>query len=195
MGKTQKKTKPVHVNGPKKKGTSRKKRKVRAVYKQARYDDAKRFAAITLAKQTNPHNAAVVLGLPPQTVDAWVKGFRCAESLQLWEQSRGQLAQACHVSAWDLLASTNAKIDDAPLNHIMTGFKVMLEAERLLRGQPTAINANEKVASVSDLRRLSPEQQAALRELINIARGNGPQAEPARQPGTDARQLTVRDEP
>ncbi len=149
-------------------------KKKRSDYRQRRYNDAERLAAITLAKDIGIRTAATKLGIPHETVEAWAKGWRCNESLQLWTASAGKLAEVLHKAAWDCLAELPGKIEDANLGQLMGAVKTAVNAERLLRGIPTSINENTSAAANFNLSQLTPEQRAALRELLNVARSATP---------------------
>lgn len=157
--------------------TARRKRRV-TPKRQRRYTDAERFAAITLARQSNVNAASKQLGIPEPTIRAWVAGLRCEATLRSYEASAGKLADAFHKAVWDLLAAVAGKIEDAPLNHLMAAAKIATEMEQLLRGKPTAFSTQERLPPSIDLSRLNPAQLAAFRELLAAARTPGPATGP-----------------
>jgi hypothetical protein len=98
-------------------------------------------------KQTHPDGAAAKTsrecGVPVETVYCWAKGHRHPEALQLHKEKAGELARAAAELAWLMAAIIPEKAYDAPLNHLVTAFGILVEKTRLLQGLSTNIGGTE----------------------------------------------------
>ncbi len=170
-----------------KKKTAPKVRKARA---NRKYLDHERTAAITLAKTDGPSAAGRKLGIPEPTVRAWVEGWRTPQALRLYEENKGDLAEAFRDTAWECLGIARDKAEDAAFNHLMIGAGICTDKSQLLDGKPTARNRNDNtnLDALLDVSKLTPEQLAAFVALLATLRGSTPvpTADPGGTGGTGA---------
>lgn len=107
-------------------------------------------------------------GVPDSTIRCWRLGHRCPEALQLRDEKKGNLANACEELAWLFASEIPRKVDKAPLNHLTAGLGIMVEKTRLLRGEPTTYgrtdNTNRTVSV--NLERLPPDERANFLRLL-----------------------------
>ncbi len=162
-----------------------KKRKRRDLPTYRKYTDIERTAAIVLAKTESVSAAVKKLGIPDTTVRAWMNGFRYERSLKLYEEKKGDLAEAFRDTAWECLAIARDKAEDAPFNHLMVASGISVEKSQLLDGKPTTRNRNETAdAPVLYTDNLTPDELRLFNSLL--ARMGTPTRPDVRPPGGTA---------
>jgi hypothetical protein len=110
-------------------------------------------------------------GLPPPTA----------------RKRRKNLARTLEEIIWKLLEAIPHKVEDAPLNQLISAFSLMLETMRLLHDQPLDLERHP-----IDLSRMSDEQLTQLEQFCTDLLGRSPhvavlpEEDPGGTPGTPA---------
>jgi transposase-like protein len=156
-----------------------------------RYTDDERAAALAavVANGGCVEVTARSLGIPTSTLQCWQKGHRCPEALQLRNEKAGELATAMEEIAWLLLAIIPEKVYDAPLNHLMAAFGIMVDKMLRLRGAHTTYGRTDttNTSAPLDWTRLSPEELATFVALYEKLRGTGHDGPVFTSPATHCR--------
>lgn len=151
-------------------------RKPPAKPKQRKYTDEERLAAIATVEANggNVNDTAVRLGIPYATLSCWVNGWRHPEARDYRLLKRGKMGDAFEEAAYLYLGIAQDKAHEAPFNHLMTGAGIAVDKMRLLRDEPTTINANEardaalNTRLVELLKGLSLEQREQLESFLTV---------------------------
>lgn len=150
----------------------------RVNYNRTWWTDDQRHAALAAldANGGDVPKTSREIGIPHQTLYAWKNGRRHAEGSHLWQDKKGNLSEACEDLAWHFAAVIPSKIDSAPLSSMMTGFGILVDKMRLLRGESTSIgdnrNQNLNVNLVELVKRLSHDERSQLESIILAALGS-----------------------
>lgn len=194
MAGTKAKRKPLKVavkkrpskDGPKPK--SKPKTRVRSKYDAGNrrwYTDDERanFLAAVHACGGNCLEASRKTGVPVRTLDAWARGYRCPEALQLCQDKKGKLADAAEELAWLFAAVAPERIDEASLKDLVQSFGTMVNMMRLLRDQSTANSYNRNVNAnlnadlslsqfAENYKRLATDEREHFNRLLAAVSGN-----------------------
>jgi hypothetical protein len=85
------------------------------------------------------------LGVPRQTLVKWAKKEQNPPPPQLVQEKRQNMIELLEDMRYMLLDEAKEAIPDAPLNHLLTGYGILTDKQRLLTGESTdnnAINVN-----------------------------------------------------
>lgn len=112
-------------------------------------------------------------GCPYNTILCWKMGWRHPDAMLLHRDKGGSLAKAAEELAWKIAGIIPRKLEKAPLNHLATGFGIMVDKVRILNGLPTTINqdvTDDRTAEMTELfRHMTPDERDQVRQLFEKA--------------------------
>src|ERR1043166_1853490 len=125
---------------------------------------SKAAAAVALVEGAGYSNnkAAVMVGLPRQTVDNIINGNAGWEERKnqsvlsgYWQAEKARLQHAMTELTKDALSQASKSIDKASFLQAVTGAGILIDKTRLLAGEPTSISASLTVQAVASLDKLA----------------------------------------
>jgi hypothetical protein len=144
----------------------------------------------------NLHKTSTETGVPATTIEAWIKGWRCPQAMNLHREKAGILAKASEEIAWSIAALIPSKLHEATLPHLTHAFATMVDKTRLLQGLSTTIVDVNGVSSdaptelIELYQHMTPDERDAVRVIYERAasRRDDPLIiqHPAAQPIQDA---------
>jgi transposase-like protein len=137
-----------------------------------RYSDEERAAALTVLDfcDGNVQEAARRLGMPWTTLDNWAKGRVNAGVSKVREHKNAELASRFEEIVLRALELLPEKLENAPVNQLITAAAIAVDKMLLLRGQPTEVSeirmteteATERIgALIAEARRRQEKQEAS----------------------------------
>jgi transposase-like protein len=133
-------------------------------------DDRETALAALAANAGNIAKTAKQLGVAPKTLWHWTRGTRPHEKVAnrpiYGSVKKGALADALETVAWKLAESLAGKVDTANLLQAATAMGIAIDKARLLRDQPTNINAPAKLTHEQRAQRLQELAANAQRRRL-----------------------------
>jgi transposase-like protein len=132
------------------------------------YSDVERAEAVTAvaANGGNVYLTAGQLGIPPKTLEHWVKGERHPEAAQMGQQKKGELAGAFRNIAFLMVGVAERKAHQLDARSAMVAAAIATDKAQLLHGAPTSITDLTTKGEAIDRHSLTAADLAASARLV-----------------------------